>query len=264
MRTRQPAPPFRRGRVVEVADVSPTLRRVVIEGDELRAMDVAGPGAGVRLLLPPTPDRPVDLPVWNGNAYFAVDGSRPPIRTMTPLDQDQAAGRLAFEVVRHDGGLLTPWVDAVERRRRGRRLRARAGATSSTRTRRRSPMLGDQSALPAIRQLVARHAGRMSTVSVVVEVPDDASETVIGDHPTGSTVRWTHARPWRAAGRHALVDAVSGLELSDTSRLWAAGEAAADATDPPSSVRRSGAAPLGRPRPRLLEARPLRGPRRLE
>ena len=203
--------------------MSPTLVRVVVEGDELRAMDVAGAGAGVRLLLPSAPDQPVDLPVWNGNAYFAVDGSRPPIRTMTPLDQDQAAGRLAFEVVRHEGGLLTPWVDAVV-------LGGEVAVSGPSRGYQLDPAtttityLGDQTALPAIRQLIAVTPSHVA-VAAVVEVPDAASEIDIAGDPD-RLVRWVHTQPDLAPGEQ-LVEALSHVELSHANRLWAAGEAAA-------------------------------------
>lgn len=201
--------------------MTPSLRRVVIEGAELTEMDVADPGAGMRLLLPPAPDRPIDRPVWNGNAYFAEDGSRPPIRTMTPLDQDPAAGRLAFEVVRHDGGLLTPWVDAVA-------LGGQVAVSGPSRGYLLDPGVsaviyaGDESALPAIAQLV-RSAPDDVAVHVVIELRDREARVTLADRPA-LTVEWLTAedRPG-----DALVAAVAALDLGDERPLWAAGEAAA-------------------------------------
>lgn len=209
--------------MVEIGDVTPTLRRVVIQGDELRELDQAEPGGAVRLLLPPEPDRPVEQPVWNGNAYFAEDGTRPPIRTVTPLEQDLTGGRVAIEIVRHDGGLLTPWADDVA-----------AGGEVAMSGPSRGFVLdppvrsityaGDEAALPAIRQLVAVTPDDVA-VTVFVEVPGPASEAPMPAHRS-LDVRWLHTVPDAAPG-DAVVTALAGWEVSETSPLWAAGEAAA-------------------------------------
>lgn len=220
---RRQAPPFRRGRVIDVADITPTLRRVIVEGDELREMGRAEPGGAVRLLLPAEPDRAVDLPVWNGNAYLAPDGSRPPIRTVTPLDQDRDDGRVAVEIVRHDGGLLTPWVDAVA-------SGGEVAVSGPSRGYELDPALtsityaGDETALPAIRQLVAATPQHIDVVTVI-EILATSIPAPLPGHPR-LDARWVHAAAADEPGT-AIVAAVAESAWSDHARLWAAGEAAA-------------------------------------
>ncbi len=222
-RVRRGPPRFPRARVVGVGDLTPHLRRVRLAGDELRGMDPGLPGASVRLLVPPPGGAPVVLPEWTGNEFRAADGSRAPIRTLTPVDPDPEAGRLTLDVIRHDAGLLTAWVDAVQPGDEvavsgtGRGYTVEPDADAYL-------LAGDETALPALRQVLAA-VPEGTPVRLVAEVRAPTAEIPLPDRP-GLEVRWLVADPDAPPGR-AMVAAVAGAELPAGVQVWAAGEAAA-------------------------------------
>lgn len=222
-RVRRQPPRFRRARVEAVTAVTPHLRRVRLAGAELRGMDPGLPGASVRLLLPDRPDAPIALPTWTGNEFRTTDGERAPIRTLTPVDPDPEAGRLTVDVVRHDAGLLTAWVDAVapggevavSGTGRGYTVEPEADAYL---------LAGDETALPALRQVLAA-VPEAVPVRLLAEVRGADAEVPFPDRP-GLDVTWLVADPAAPPG-DALVAAVAGADLPPGVRVWAAGEAAA-------------------------------------
>lgn len=220
VRLRREPPPFRTGHVVSVEDRSPHLRRVTIAGEELVGLPEPGLAASIRWL--PARDGRIALPTWNGNEFLDADGRRPPIRTLTPLAVDAAAGRLAVEVVLHDTGPLSDWARAVVAGTpvalsgpgRGYEIDPSA---------RRYLLAGDESALPAIGQLL-EHLPEGVRVDAEVEVARPDARLDLPAHP-GATVRWHDLPPGHAPG-DALVAAVARLDLDDGARVWVAGEAA--------------------------------------
>ena len=220
---RREPPRFRRARVVAVEDVTPHLRRVRLAGDELRGMDPGLPGASVRLLTPGAADAPVVLPEWTGNEFRAGDGTRVPIRTLTPVDPDPVAGLLTLDVVRHGAGVLTAWVDAVEPG--GEVAVSGTGRGYTVDPEADGHLLaGDESALPALRQVLAAVPdGR--PVLLLAEVRGLDAAVAFPDR-SGLEVRWIVADSDTPPG-DGLVRAVAGADLSAGAHVWAAGEAAA-------------------------------------
>lgn len=220
-RLRREPPPLRPVEVAERAELSPRLLRLGFVGDGLRKLTVDQPAASVRLLVP-TPGSDLELPTWNGNEFLLADGSRPVLRTFTPLRVDNDTGRLDLEIVRHSGGAVSGWAETAEPgdpaavSGPGRGFDLPEGTT-------RLLVLGDETALPAIGQLVTWFASSIA-VDVHVEVVDDSAVVELPEevasvrrHVTG------HDRPG-----DALVEIVRSLEdLADGTHLWAAGEASA-------------------------------------
>jgi NADPH-dependent ferric siderophore reductase len=222
-RVRREPPQFRRARVVAVEAVTPYLRRVRLAGDELRGMDPGLPGASVRLLVPDDPATPVVLPEWTGNEFRTADGGRAPIRTLTPVEPDPGAGLLTLDVVRHEAGLLTAWADAVGEGDEvavsgtGRGYTVDPGAEAHL-------LAGDETALPALRQVLAALPAD-GPVLLLAEVRGPDAEVPFADRP-GLEVRWVASDPDAPPGDR-LVHAVTGADLAPGVHVWAAGEAAA-------------------------------------
>ena len=228
-RTRREPPPLRRVAVRRVEARSPRLLRVTLAGDGLAGFEPGLPGGSVRLLLPrssqSTSASPSELvlPTWNGNEYRYDDGTRPPIRTLTPLRFSPDDGELDIDVVLHGTGPLSTWAasarpgapTAVSGPGRGYEVDADA----------RSFLLaGDESALPALGLLVAAMPPE-ADVSVIVEIADASARLPFPDRP-GVTVSW-HEQADGAVPGDALAGAVVGAPLDGDERIWAAGEAAA-------------------------------------
>jgi NADPH-dependent ferric siderophore reductase len=197
--------------VTEVAEVSPRLVRVRFSGAS--GFDGVQPAASLRLLVPTGDD--LVMPAWNGNEYLLPDGTRPPVRTLTPLPV--AGGGLDVEVVVHGNGPASDWAQAA-------RVGQRAALSGPGRgyevpDAARFVIVGDESAIPAIGQLLAALPARAVAASEVhVEVASPSAQV---DLP--ADVHWhVSDRPGEA-----LVAAVSGATIDDGTRVWVAGEAAA-------------------------------------
>lgn len=224
-RLRREPPAFRVVAVRAVSDVTPRLRRVVVGGDALEGFDEPDPGASVRVLLPDG-DGTLTLPEWDGNEFLAPDGSRPTIRTITPRHRDPARNELTLDFVVHGGGAASQWAaaaspgDQVAVSGPGRGWHPPEGASTFL-------LAGDETALPAISQLLevlaASHAG--ATVDVVVEVGSSEARHDLPAHPRCS-IAWFELGRGDAPGA-ALVPAVEAADIGADTVVWVAGEAAA-------------------------------------
>lgn len=225
IRLRRPPPEFRRGRVTGVRPITPRLVRVTVAGPDLVGFRVDEPAASLRLLLPRDgAGGALEVPEWNGNEFLFADGTRPPIRTLTPLDHDPEAGRIDVEVVLHgDDGALSRWAaagpdgDEVAISGPGRGYEVDPAAAAFL-------LVGDESALPAIVQLLGALPAD-ADVEVIVEVADDDARVELPDHPRLRS-SWLVAAPTEPPGT-ALVRAVADAEPGAEVRVWAAAEAAA-------------------------------------
>jgi NADPH-dependent ferric siderophore reductase len=220
LRTRREPPAFRRVAVQRITPLTPRLVRVTVGGPELKGLVVEQPAASVRLLLPPPGSRELVMPAWNGNEFLLPDGTRPAIRTLTPLRVDPEAPSLDLEIVVHPGGALSAWVGAAQE--------GDEGAISGPG--RGYPMdpeaagfllAGDESAIPAIGQLLDALPGD-KPVRVIVEVAAPEAKLEFPRH----TAEWCDL-PAGAPPGDALVAAVAAADLPAGTRVWAAGEAAA-------------------------------------
>lgn len=222
IRTRREPPPFRKVEVARVEPRSPRLTRITLAGSALDGLDPGLPAASVRLLLPADTTELV-LPTWNGNEFLVEDGSRPIIRTLTPLRFEPDASELDIEIVRHGHGPLSTWADAAKAGDRvavsgtGRGYEIDPSARSFL-------LAGDESALPAISVLL-RELPPEAAVQVLVEVTHLDARLQLPAHP-GATVQWCRLETGAPPG-DSLVAAVSSAQLNPDVRVWAAGEAAA-------------------------------------
>ncbi len=197
--------------------------RIRVAGEALRGFGAAEPAASVRLLLPPAGHDDVVLPEWNGNEFLFADGSRPPLRTFTPLRIRREMGAMDLGVVLHDGGVASTWAAS-----------ARVGDTLALSgpgrgyvvdpDARHYLLAGDETALPAITELIEVLPGA-ARVDVNVELADPRGRLALPERE-GMEVHWHDLNAGARPG-DALVAALSGLTFETGARIWAAGEAAA-------------------------------------
>jgi NADPH-dependent ferric siderophore reductase len=222
-RVRREPPAFRQVRVVEVTELTPRLVRVTVGGPELDGLVVEQPAASVRLLIPSPGTGELVMPAWNGNEFLLPDGSRPAIRTLTPLRIDPASQQMDLEIVVHEGGAASAWAlqasggdrVAISGPGRGYPVDPEAGGFL---------LAGDESAIPAIGQLL-EVLPLDKPVRVVIEVAAPEARIELPKHP-GATVDWLDLSDGSPPG-DSVVGAVTEAELPEGHRVWAAGEAAA-------------------------------------
>ncbi len=197
------------------------MRRVVLGGTELAGMPQPGPAASIRLVVP-WPGGSFEVPEWAGNEFLLSDGRRPALRTFTPVELDVTSNELTIDIVRHPDGAVSGWAEraipgdpaAVSGPGRPDAIDDDAG---------RYIVLGDETAIPAIRQLI-RAIPAAITIEAHIEARVDA-HLELPTHPR-LTMTWHDADPARLPGTR-LREVVTEVELDSDSRVWAAGEAAA-------------------------------------
>ena len=222
-RVRREPPAFRQLTVAGTAQRTPHLVRVTLTGAELKTFEPPDPAGSVRLLIPDERGAELVIPVWNGNAFFHRDGRRPVIRTLTPLRHDADAGELDVDVVLHGAAPLSEWAvaaqpgdpAAVSGPGRGYSIDHEAATYL---------LAGDESAIPAIGQLVEALPASART-TVIVEVAHFDARVAFADR-SDVEVQWVDLPAGSEPGA-ALVAAVLESEVTADTRVWAAGEAAA-------------------------------------
>lgn len=221
--TRREPSRFRRVEVTRRAARTPHLLRLTLAGPELEGFDPGLPAASVRLLVPSPGATELVMPAWNGNEFLLPDGSRPIIRTYTPLRCDPDAFELDLDVVLHPGGAVAAWAervqpgDAAAVSGPGRGYVIDPDASSFV-------LAGDEAALPAIGQLIEL-LPREASVQVIVEIAHADARVDLPEHPA-LTVKWCERSGGAQAGT-ALGDAVRRADIPRGARIWVAGEAAA-------------------------------------
>jgi NADPH-dependent ferric siderophore reductase len=221
-RTRREPPRFRSVEVRAVERLTPWLMRVSFGGPDLEGFTVDEPAASVRLLLPARPGGELVPPAWNGNEFLLPDGTRPVIRTLTPLRNDPDACTFDVEIVVHGEGRASQWAASAEPETlaavsgpgRGYAVDASADAFL---------VAGDETARPAISQLLALLPAS-AKVAVHIEIAHPDARLPLPDHPR-ATIAWHDASADASPGT-ALVDAVLAAEVDAGTRVWIAGEAA--------------------------------------
>ena len=220
-RTRRPPPPFRTVEVVSSTPRTPLLQRVVVGGDSLDGFVISEPASSLRVVVP-WPDEPFSVPTWTGNEFLLDDGRRPALRTFTPVQFDPEANELTLDVVNHAHGTISQW---AQRAQPGDRCAVSGPGKGEEidQSASRYVLLGDETALPAIEQLLAA-IPKTIEVEAQLEITTPAAQLNL---PTGSNTSIT----WRVADRDTppgstLIDTIKTTDLDEHSRVWAAGEAA--------------------------------------
>jgi NADPH-dependent ferric siderophore reductase len=209
--------------VVSVADVTPSVRRVVLAGSP-EAVSAAGPT--VNLLVPRVGD---PAPRWpevarDGRIVWPLGSHGVSLRSYTARRQDPAAGEVEIDFVLHGDGPAAAWASAAAP---GALLGVAGAAELGDRPAGHLLLAGDETALPAITRILGEAAPHVVGVALLEVAGPDEEQPVSA--PAGVEVRWLH-RGEIAPGEHSLLaDAVAALEPPGTDDVfaWVAGESAA-------------------------------------
>lgn len=175
------------------------------------------------MLIPPHDAPELVIPTWRGNEFLLPDDVKPAIRTFTPSLMDAATRELELDVVLHGPGVASEWAAHV---RVGDLAAVSGPGRGYTINNEASDYLigGDESAIPAIRQLLVAMPTTIPTrVYIEVTSLDARGELVPADH---LSVDWLTSAPGAPPGT-ALADAAIAAPIERDTHVWIAGEAAA-------------------------------------
>lgn len=194
-------PFFREMRVVETFDITPGMRRVVLAGEDLARF--ATGGLHVRLVFPPEGRAPVwpqmgedGCPVWPDGEDALT------LRLYTIREIDLEAGRVAIDILRHDGD-ATPGSRFAASARAGDRLGMVGPSGSGVPAAHSFLLLGDETALPAIARILETLPAE-AEAEVFVEVAN-AGERQPLPSAARARVTWLHRDDAAGTGQLARI-----------------------------------------------------------
>lgn len=194
----------RRLKVSRKEQVTPSMLRIWVAGEELAGFDSQGADDHIKVFVPGS-------------------GDKPEMRDYTPRRYDEAAGELAIDFAMHEAGPATAWAlnsqvgDAVEI----------GGPRSSLVV----PadfdwwlLIGDETALPAIGRRVEELPAGVPVITLAAVAGPEEEQTFEGAAAVRSI--WVHRPEDRADDPDALIAALTALDLPEGDGfVWIAAEA---------------------------------------
>lgn len=207
--------------VLRVEAVTPSLRRVILGGEDLADFESASFDDHIKVFFPvPGQDRPL-LPALgaNGLVYDAA-APRPTVRDFTPRAFDRDARELVIEFALHEAGPATDWA----RQTQPGQFLGVAGPRGS----RVIPavfdwhlLIGDDTALPAIARRLQELPAAVQAIAVI-EVADARARVEL---TSAASLRTLWCERAASATASPLLQAVRDLALpAGEGYAWAAGE----------------------------------------
>ncbi len=190
--------------VQSVTQLTPLMRRITLQGPELKGFISLGTDDHVKLFFPRTPQEHAALETLT--PATDKDAPRPPMRDYTPRRYDAANGELDIDFVLHGEGPAATWAAQAEP---GQFLHI-AGPKGSMVV----PdmfdsylLIGDETAIPAIaRRLESLPANRAALV--VVEVANEQEQQVFQSAAQVDVI-------WIVRGEQNLIDVTRRLEMPE-------------------------------------------------
>lgn len=215
---------FRSLRVAEVIELTPNMRRIVLEGPQLEGFRSEGFDDHVKV-FPPIHGEAQTLPEVDAEGSPLWGDRIPVCRDYTPRAYEADSGRLALDFATGHGGPVTEWAIAAKV---GDTL-GLGGPRGSFLVPTDHPcqlLIGDETGLPAILNRLERLEPGTEAVAVI-EVEGPQEEQVAHSKARVDYV-WLH-RQGRPKGQAetliaAAVKAVKGLD-PDKTMVWGAAEA---------------------------------------
>jgi NADPH-dependent ferric siderophore reductase len=209
--------------VAAVADVTPSVRRVVLSGTPSA---VAAAGPTVNLLVPRVGD---PAPRWpriakDGRIVWPDGAHGVSLRSYTARRQDPEAAQVEIDFVLHGDGPAAAWAAAAAP---GALLGVAGAGALGERTAGRLLLAGDETAIPAISRILAAAPATTRGVALL-EVAGAAEEQPL-TAPEGVVVRWLHRADTPPGESTLLAEAVAALERPDGDDVfaWVAAESGA-------------------------------------
>ncbi|ANP86107.1 siderophore-interacting protein [Rhizobium leguminosarum] len=189
--------------VESVVDITPSMRRVILAGDDLADFISLGADDHIKIFIP------------------TADGGEEH-RDYTPRRYDNAERRLTIDFALHEAGPVTRWaIDA----RPGDRLEIGGprGSAVVSKTVKRWLLIGDETALPAIGRRI-EESGAGTVVTTIAAVIGPLEEQTF-ETSAELYVRWAHRPLSQATDATALLKLLSTVDIKPETFIWVAAEA---------------------------------------
>lgn len=183
-------PPRRWARVAAIETITPRVRRLRLQGEDLTGFELPNPGGHVKLILPAAGESRPAVPLrYEGRTAIWAEGAQQPfLRTYTPLHFDPDRLELEVDLLVHGEGMASGW---VQRAQVGDEVLVAGprGGWAAPQDGAWYVVAADETAIPAAEQVLA--ALPDASVTVLFEVADAAEERSIPG-TEGHDVRWLH------------------------------------------------------------------------
>ena len=209
--------------ITRITELSPSMRRLTLSGDDLQGFYSASFDDHLKLLLPAASgERPVVPSTGENGLVYAEGQIKPVMRDYTPRRYDADRNELDIDFVLHHAGPATDWASNAEV---GHYIGI-AGPRGSLIIPAHFDwhlLMGDETALPAI----ARRLEELPAASqalVVVKLRNENAKIELHS-PASLSVRWVTQAADDKGGPEALAASLDELVLpSGEGFVWAAGE----------------------------------------
>lgn len=204
----------RLGEVIEIVDLTPSLRRFVLQGDDLKSFDSQDADDHMKLVFPAEGQVEPTLPMQTADGLKIPEGAIPsPRRDFTPRAFDQVAGTLTVDFYRHIGdGPAGNWAESATVGNKLGVLGPR-GSKVIRGTVDVYLLLGDETALPAIARRVEELPAGQKVIAFI-EVDGPADELPIGT-AADLQLTWLHRHGAAPGTTRLLEDAIRALPKPD-------------------------------------------------
>ena len=213
--------------IQKIDRLTPRVANLLLHGPELTGFVPAGPGAHIKLILPPPGETEVPQPLgYSGRRPVFAEGVTPPfLRTYTPLRFNAERLELEVEMLEHGDSPASQW---LRRARSGQRIIVAGprGGWEPPQDGDRYLVMADDTGIPAaVQVLQALPPHRRS--EAIFEVEDAAERRPLPGVADGLP-QWLYHNPPRRSPGAALEDAVRSLEFpAGRTYVWMALESGA-------------------------------------
>lgn len=172
----RPRPNFRELEVLNVASITPHMKRVTIGGEGLAGFEPSGPATHFKMFFPQAGLERTVVPEWGPDGPVMPPGlERPQSRTYTPRRMDPTALELDIDFVMHGTGVGSDWVGNTKQ---GDYITIAGPGKSFFHIDMEADwyvIIGDDSALPAVGTILEAlpAGGKAHVYSEVVEKADE-------------------------------------------------------------------------------------------
>lgn len=209
--------------VKRITELSPSMRRITLTGDDLTGFISASFDDHVKLIVPDVQGEKPNVPVvGEAGLVFEEGRPKPAMRDYTPRHYNPATNELDIDFVLHHDGPATDWASRAE----PGHFVGIAGPRGSFVVPTEFDwhvLIGDETALPAIGRRLEELPKKAQAIVIIKTDTDDARLELTSQ--CALDVQWVSEGAHTAPGVSALETAVRSLKLPDgEGYVWAAGE----------------------------------------